>query len=101
MTSVKTKKALLTSRPHRMPHVSRLRRVLASAIVRKRERTRGERKTVRSGWPLSVHAVGRKAYLRESTLGADELRASSAASGEGDVSGASTRGGAESLGGRG
>lgn len=54
------KSALWVSVPQRIPQVSRLARVFASAMERKRSRSSEGRKTVRRGAPFSRYADGRK-----------------------------------------
>jgi hypothetical protein len=67
MTSLETKNALETRRPHKMPHVSRFCCVLARAMVRNLDRSFGLIKRVRSGRPSSVVAEVMKVYFRGSS----------------------------------
>lgn len=59
------KSALEMSVPHKMPHVSKFRRVFGCAMFRKVVRSSGGRRTVRRGAPDSVKAFGWKVYLAE------------------------------------
>jgi hypothetical protein len=59
------KRAFEITVPQRMPQVSRLRAVLASARLRKVVRSSGGNRTGRSGAPDSVKAVDLKVYFED------------------------------------